>query len=120
LVTVDAALRRRATLIVRESGTPLIGISGRPIGLLDRSDEVVVHDEVGPYTVVSFDGRNGYVLTEALQSQARVTQEVAAIFDEALAGEAGHPSSTKRLAVLTLSALALLASTGIGTVLALG
>jgi hypothetical protein len=67
---MDAALRRRATLIVRESGTPMIGISGHAVALLGKTAQVLVHAEVGPYTVVSYEGRNGYVLSESLSAPA--------------------------------------------------
>jgi hypothetical protein len=55
----------------------MIGISEHALALLDKTAEVLVHGEMGPYSVVSYEGRNGYVLSESLTGLASAAEPAA-------------------------------------------
>jgi hypothetical protein len=64
LTTVE----KQDALLVDLDEAPFIGISGRQMASLDRGTEVAVLGERGPYTIVCWEGRNGYVPSEYLVS----------------------------------------------------
>ena len=54
-------------LLIHQDGAALIGISGREVASVPGLAEVTLMAERGPYAVVSWRGRIGYVLTDCLQ-----------------------------------------------------
>ena len=95
------------SLFVSAPATELIGISGRAVGVLDREAKVQVHGERGPYTIVTYEGRNGYVLTAHLTS--RTSLENALTPDAPSGDETPKP---RRWAGIWLRALIPLAAAG--------
>jgi hypothetical protein len=55
-------------LVVDQEATPFIGVSGRQVDSIERGTELSILGERGPYTIVSWGGRNGYVPTDHLVS----------------------------------------------------
>ena len=53
-------------LLTLKSGAPLIGVSGHEVAYIPGLNEVTQVGERGAYTVVSWRGRTGYVLTGQL------------------------------------------------------
>jgi hypothetical protein len=70
MVAAGALSNHDDTLFVKAPTADLFGISGRSVGILERNSQVLVHGEIGPYKVVSYEGRNGYVLSEFLAPHA--------------------------------------------------
>ena len=120
MVTTEGAMTRRARLVVRESGTELIGISGRPVGVLEKAAEVSVHGEVGPYTIVSCEGRNGYVLTDNLTDHLSLLDEPAAGSERPSGESDSHHRWAGHIVLVLLSGVTAAAAVTAGAVLALG
>jgi hypothetical protein len=57
-------------LVVDRDDTPFIGVSGRQVAAIERGVELAVLGERGPYTIVTWGSRNGYVHTDHLVSPA--------------------------------------------------
>jgi hypothetical protein len=62
-------------LVVDRGDAPFIGVSGRQMASLDRGEEMTLLGERGPYTIVCWKGRNGYVPTEHLVSFAEFSDQ---------------------------------------------
>lgn len=58
--------KRQMTMVVGSAGAPFIGISGRQMATVECGTELITLGEHGPYTIVHWDGRNGYVQTDLL------------------------------------------------------
>ena len=106
-MVAPAVATNNATLLVKTPVTELIGISGRAIGVLEREARVLVHGELGPYTVVTYEGRNGYVLTDHLCDSKGLEEE--ALSDQAVEEE---PPQGRHWARLLLAVLIPLAAAG--------
>lgn len=57
-------------LVVGSESASLIGVSGRPVATIQRGEAVVTYGERGPYTIVNWEGRNGFVLSSDLVTAA--------------------------------------------------
>jgi hypothetical protein len=90
MVTAAMTSMGRNTLVVRAVSAELIGVSGRPVGVLQRESEVKVHGELGPYTIVNYEGRNGYVLTECLGDRESLFASAQSQSQDGEVAEAGH------------------------------
>jgi hypothetical protein len=110
---MEDALPRRAFLTVKDASAPLLGISGHVIGSLERAHQVLVHGELGPYTIVSYEGRNGYVLTESLHDPTAVEGP------EEEKAETRHPAPSRLARVLVaVSSGGALVATGAAVLMA--
>jgi hypothetical protein len=73
-------------LVVQREGAPLIGISGHQLAALPISAKVWTHGERGPYKIVAWRGRTGYVLSDYLCSEreldAAEAEAAAAVIEE--------------------------------------
>ena len=68
---MQATLKETAnSLMVDRDDTPFIGVSGRQVASIERGVELTIHEERGPYTIVCWGNRNGYVPTDHLVSLA--------------------------------------------------
>jgi hypothetical protein len=66
-----ATLERTETvLVVDRDDTPFIGVSRRQVAAIERGAELAVLGERGPYTIVTWGSRNGYVPTDHLVGPA--------------------------------------------------
>lgn len=64
-------------LVVQREGAPLIGISGHELAALPLSAKVWTHGERGPYKIVAWRGRTGYVLGDYLCPEREVEEAAA-------------------------------------------
>ena len=67
LTTLEKSSRRDDARVARRD-VPLIGVSGHTLSVIPTGREVEAFGEAGSYTQVTWQGRNGYVLTESLVS----------------------------------------------------
>ena len=103
-----AETRRRDALVVCPDGAELLGISGREVAWLPGASDVKAQGEWGPYTVVTYDGRNGYVLTDSLMRR----EELMAASGEAVGELVANSEGPHTLATRLLQIVAGLAATG--------
>ena len=68
-------------LIVDRDDTPFMGVSGRQVASLKRGTEIIVIGERGPYTIVCWDSRNGYVPSDSLVSPDAFSTEFEAPYE---------------------------------------
>jgi hypothetical protein len=66
------------TMVVATLEAPFIGVSGRQMAVAEYGTEVTKLGERGPYTIVHWNGRDGYLLTEQLLSDVEFESTVAA------------------------------------------
>ncbi len=57
--------------VVGTKGVALVGVSGHQLAFLPSGTAVSVHEELGSYTRISYEGRSGFVLTDHLERQDR-------------------------------------------------
>ena len=96
--------------MVAPDGAALIGISGHAVASIPGASEVNSQGERGPYTVVAYEGRNGYVLTDKLVPR----EQMMAVSSEAVNELVSDSGSSHRLATRGLLIVAgFAASSGI-------
>jgi hypothetical protein len=66
-VVAVRTLGAEAKLVAAE-GAALFGVSGRQVATIPPGELVDILGERGPYSIIHWDGRNGYALTSELTS----------------------------------------------------
>ena len=95
-------------LVVKRDGASLVGISGHQVATLSANEEVRSQGERGPYTIVSWQGRMGFVLSDDLSEYAALLPQSEPVG----VATAENPSSSSAgvLSVLLIAALAVAAA----------
>ena len=97
--------------MVIPDGAVLLGISGHQVASILGCTEIEPLGEQGPYTVVAYKGRNGFVLTESLMRR----EDLEAASNEAAGEFVAKLGSGHRLAARVLQIAACLVTTGVIT-----
>ena len=96
-----AVARSRDALVVSPGGAALIGLSGHEVASIPGSSDVRAQGEWGPYTVVAYEGRNGYVLTDRLVRREDLMAISSGVFGEVVANsEDSHGLASRGLLIV--------------------
>ena len=87
-----ASVEKQDRLFVGHDDTPFLGVSGRQVATIDRGTEIVFLDEQGPYTIVCWEGRNGYVPTDCLVTLDDLHDDAAGVHEAEARDERSKPS----------------------------
>jgi hypothetical protein len=89
---------RPEKMVVGSKEAPFIGVSGRQIAIIEYGTEVAKLGEHGPYSIIHWSGRDGYVLGDLLvrpEDFDTAAAEAEAAF--ALGSVHGQENTRKRL-----------------------
>ena len=93
-------------LVVRRDGVPLLGISGYTLETLPGAAEVACHGQRGPYTIIAWRGRMGFVLTDELRDPSEPALEMNDVIPEGRDGEESDASGRWLTALFGMSVVA--------------
>lgn len=74
---LETSKRKANRLFVGREGTALVGVSGHRLASLDVGCEVTRIGELGAYTIVQWEGHQGYVESNQLMEPEEFTEAVA-------------------------------------------